>query len=63
MRLTRKFSVLVFGVLAIGFPLAAHSQSNIGDDQIKKLQDAVAAAQGSADNGWMLVCCALVRSE
>ena len=60
MRLTRKFSVLVFAVLVIGFPLAAYAQNNSGDDQIKKLQDAVAAAQGSADNGWMLVCCALV---
>ncbi len=60
MRLTRKFSVLVFAVLAIGFPVAAYAQNNTGDDQIKKLQDAVAAAQGSADNAWMLVCCALV---
>jgi len=60
MRLTRKISVLVLAVLAISFPLAAYAQDNIGEDQIKKLQDAVAAAQGSADNGWMLVCCALV---
>ena len=35
-------------LLAIGCPLAAYAQNNNGEDQIKKLQDAVAAAQGSA---------------
>ncbi len=60
MRFTRKISVLFFAALAVAFPLAAYAQNNIGEDQIKKLQEAVAVAQGSADNSWMLVCCALV---
>jgi Amt family ammonium transporter len=53
-------SLFVCAVLVICLPLAAHAQNNGGDDAIKKLQDALAAAQGSADNSWMLVCCALV---
>ena len=60
MRLTRKWSAPVLAATAIGFPVATYAQNNAVDDQIKKLQDTVAAAQGSADNGWMLVCCALV---
>jgi ammonium transporter, Amt family len=53
----------VFGVLGVvaailGFPLAAYAQTV--DDQIKTLQDGLTAAQSSADNGWMLICCALV---
>ncbi len=60
MRLTNKRGLLVGAVLILGSPLAAYAQSGGGDDQIKKLQDAVAAVQGSADNAWMLVCCALV---
>ena len=52
--------LLIGAVLLLSAPLAAYAQSQGGDDQIKKLQDAVAAAQGSADNSWMLVCCALV---
>src|SRR5262249_32022866 len=50
---------LVGGFIAIfGIPLAAQAHSV--DDQIKRLQEAVVAAQNSADNGWMLICCALV---
>src|SRR5262249_50899392 len=50
---------LVGGFVAIlGVPLVAQAQSL--DDQIKRLQEAVVAAQSSADNGWMLICCALV---
>lgn len=60
MKLTKKSGLLVCVVLVMCRPLAAHAQSNGGDDAIRKLQDAVAAAQGSADNSWMLVCCALV---
>lgn len=61
MRLREKFALVVGPVLLLlSAPLAAYAQNNGGDDQIKKLQDAVAAAQGSADNSWMLVCCALV---
>jgi Amt family ammonium transporter len=60
MKLTRKFSVLCCGLVAVSLPVAAYAQNSTGEDQIKKLQDAVAAAQGSADNAWMLVCCALV---
>jgi Amt family ammonium transporter len=60
MRLSLRSSLLAVAMLRIGSPLAVYAQSNGGDDQIKKLQDAVAAAQGSADNAWMLVCCALV---
>jgi ammonium transporter, Amt family len=58
--LRKKFSLLAGAALVIAFPLAIHAQSNGGDDPIKKLQDAVAASQGAADNAWMLVCCALV---
>ena len=60
MRLMKTFRWLICGVLVIGFPLAVYAQNDSGGDQVKKLQDAVAAAQGSADNAWMLVCCALV---
>src|SRR5512143_3113282 len=61
MRLREKLALLIGAVLLLlGAPLAAYAQNNGGDDQIKKLQEAVAAAQGSADNSWMLVCCALV---
>jgi ammonium transporter, Amt family len=52
------FSLLGAPVLILGIPLAVHAQT--GDDQIKRLQDTIAAAQSSADNGWMLICCALV---
>lgn len=60
MRLTIRVRLLVCASLVIASPLAARAQNGGGDDQIKKLQDAVAAAQGSADNAWMLVCAALV---
>src|ERR1044071_1512417 len=60
MRLRSRSRLLALAALVLGLPLAVQAQSSAGDDQIKRLQDAVAAAQGSADNAWMLVCCALV---
>ena len=60
MRLTLRSSLLAVATLIIAAPLSVYAQSNGADEQIKKLQDAVAAAQSSADNAWMLVCCALV---
>ncbi|HSB08282.1 MAG TPA: ammonium transporter [Blastocatellia bacterium] len=47
-------------VAVLGFPLVAYAQSTGVEDRLKKLEDAAASAQGSADNAWMLVCCALV---
>jgi len=58
--LRKKFGWLASTALVMAFPLAVHAQNSGGEDQLKKLQDAVAASQGSADNAWMLVCCALV---
>src|SRR5215510_6827437 len=59
MMTAKRVFTLVGGFVAIlGIPLAAQAQSI--DDQIKRLQEAVVAAQNSADNGWMLSCCALV---
>jgi len=58
MTVKRVFILVVGSIAILGIPLAAQAQSV--DDQIKRLQDAVTAAQSSADNGWMLVCCALV---
>src|SRR5512143_740637 len=60
MRLTNKSRSLVCAVLVICFPLAVYAQNGSGDEAIRKLQESVAAAQAAADNGWMLVCCALV---
>ncbi|HSE35922.1 MAG TPA: ammonium transporter [Blastocatellia bacterium] len=57
MRISR---LLVGATLVVVSPLAVYSQTGSADDQIKKLQDAVAAAQGSADNAWVLICAALV---
>src|SRR5215813_15054846 len=58
MRLAKRS--LLCGGLVLCAPIAALAQSEAGGDQIRRLQDAIAAAQGSADNSWMLVCCALV---
>src|SRR6266498_4859104 len=60
MRFIKTSRLLVCGALVLGFPLAAYAQADGGSAEIKKLQDAIATAQGSADNSWMLVCCALV---
>jgi ammonium transporter, Amt family len=60
MTLTLGSKLLVGAMLIIGSPVAAVAQTGGVEDQIKMLQDAVAAAQGSADNSWMLVCVALV---
>jgi Amt family ammonium transporter len=54
----RVFRILIALTSIVAFPLATYAQS--ADDQIKTLQDGLAAAQSSADNGWMLICCALV---
>jgi len=58
MTVKRLFRMLGVPMVIVGIPLAINAQS--GDEQIRRLQDAIAAAQSSADNGWMLVCCALV---
>ena len=60
MRLTPGFRFLVGMSLVIGSPIAVGAQTANTDEQIRKLQESVAAAQGSADNAWMLVCVALV---
>ncbi len=60
MMLTKKASFLAGALFAIAFPLAAYAQTNDANDQISKLRDAVASAQTSADNAWMLMSCALV---
>jgi Amt family ammonium transporter len=57
----RKSTWLLAGLLlAAVFPFAAYAQDAGVEDRLRKLEDAAAAAQGAADNGWMLVCCALV---
>src|SRR6185295_8555221 len=58
--LKKKINLLTCLSLLLAFPIASYAQTDAGDDRLKKLEDAVAAAQGSADNAWMLVCCALV---
>ena len=60
MRISNAYRLLMCTVVVFTLPLASLAQTGASDDQLKKLQEAVAAAQGSADNGWMLVCCALV---
>jgi Amt family ammonium transporter len=56
-RRTWLFAVLL---LAAVFPLAASAGEAGVEDRLRRLEDAATAAQGAADNGWMLVCCALV---
>ncbi|MEK6302633.1 MAG: ammonium transporter [Acidobacteriota bacterium] len=57
----RKRTWLLAGLLvAAVFPLGAYAQETAVDDRLKRLEDAATAAQSAADNGWMLVCCALV---
>ena len=53
------FSILLLLLLTIT-PLAAQSAPESQAQQIADLQQKVAAAQSNADNGWMLVCSALV---
>src|SRR5262245_10038218 len=60
MRLTRTLRFLAVGLVIAVVPLTAYAQGAGPDDQLKKLQDAIASAQSSADNAWVLVCCALV---
>ncbi len=55
----RKINLLACVLLALAFPIARYAQTS-ADDRLKRVEDAVASAQGSADNAWMLVCCALV---
>ena len=52
--------LLPSALIALALPLASYAQTNPSDDRLKRIEDAVASAQGSADNAWMLVCCALV---
>lgn len=48
------------GVICFALPVVAFAQEAATGDRLKKLEDAAAASQASADNAWMLVCCALV---
>lgn len=60
MRLNRRSWLMMAGsLLALVFPVLASAQTS-ADDQIRKLQESIAGAQGSADNAWVLVCAALV---
>src|SRR6201993_3997569 len=64
MRLLHKISALLLLVLFAGM-LAAQAPANRSSaitqaEQIAQLQQQVADAKSSADNGWMLVCSALV---
>jgi Amt family ammonium transporter len=55
----RTWLLVAFLALAV-LPLAAHAQEAGLEDRLSSLEDATRAAQGAADNGWMLVSCALV---
>jgi ammonium transporter, Amt family len=57
--LRKGFNLLTCLLFALAFPLASYAQTN-ADDRLKRVEEAVASAQGAADNAWMLVCCALV---
>jgi ammonium transporter, Amt family len=62
MRLVHKLSVLLLLILFAGM-LAAQAPAGpvvSQSDQIVQLQQQIADAKSSADNGWMLVCSALV---
>jgi ammonium transporter, Amt family len=60
MRLTLRSTLMVGATIVLASPFAAYAQTDNANDRMKNLEDAVAAAQGSADNAWMLVCAALV---
>ncbi|HWO03003.1 MAG TPA: ammonium transporter [Blastocatellia bacterium] len=60
MRVRKKAWLLAVLLSAIAFPIAAYAQDSGVEDRLKRLEDAATAAQSAADNGWMLVCCALV---
>ena len=60
MKVRKKTWLLVGLLLAAVFPLGAYAQGAGVEDRLRSLEDAATAAQGAADNGWMLVCCALV---
>ena len=59
----RRWSVL-FGVVLVGCGLCAQTapaaQSIVTPERIAELEQKIAEAHGAADNGWMLVCSALV---
>jgi Amt family ammonium transporter len=60
MRLIRRYSPLIVALLLVGTLAAqapADSSSNVS---IEQLQQQIADAKSNADNGWMLVCSALV---
>lgn len=57
--LTRRTNLILLA-LSAAFPVSTYAQTTVADDRLKKVEEAVAAAQSSADNAWMLVCCALV---
>lgn len=58
--LRKRINLVACVLLALSFPVASFAQTNGADDRLKRVEDAVASAQGAADNAWMLVCCALV---
>ncbi|MFY9608019.1 MAG: ammonium transporter [Blastocatellia bacterium] len=60
MKIVRRTWLFTVLLLAAVFPLAAYAREDGVEDRLRSLEDAAAAAQGAADNGWMLVCCALV---
>ena len=56
----KQINLIACLLLGLASPLTSYAQTNGVDDRLKRVEDAVASAQGSADNAWMLVCCALV---
>ncbi len=59
MRLLKKFSPILVLLFFTGI-LVAQPNSPVQPDRIAQLQQQIAEAKSSADNGWMLVCSALV---
>ena len=60
MRVINKRLICVSLMAPLLFPVIAYAQPTGVDTRLKEIEDALATAQRSADNSWMLVCCALV---
>src|SRR6266481_4169531 len=60
MRSRKGWDSVTCSLLAFAFPISAYAQTTGDHNHLKRLDDAVASAQQSADNAWMLVSCALV---
>ena len=60
MKVRKKTWLLAGLLLTAVFPLGAYAQEAGVENRLRSLEDAATAAQGAADNAWMLVCCALV---